>query len=117
MWNIFVINIAQVYWKTLEDTTIFHGIKEENPWTYTTVGNCAHGACERYWKSLLTLNHDISVTKRDRAFLKIQLESLWNFTPGDAQQIFFWPSENNTAREELKKNSWFSQILYLNFNF
>ena len=35
----------------------------------------------------------------------------------DAQQIFFWPSQNNTAREELKKkNSGFSQILYLNFN-
>ena len=36
----------------------------------------------------------------------------------DAQQIFFWPSENNTAREELKKKKLrFSQILYLNFNF
>ena len=30
---------------------------------YTTVGNCAHGACHRYQKSLLTLNHDISVKK------------------------------------------------------
>ena len=43
---------------------------------YTTVGNCAHGASHRYQKSLLTLNHDISVKKRDKAFLKIQLESL-----------------------------------------
>ena len=81
---------------------------------YTTVGNCAHGARDRYWKSLLTLNHDISVKKRDSAFLKIQLKSLWNSTSSDAQQIFFWLSENNTAREELKKKSRFSQILYLN---
>ena len=36
-------------------------------------------------------------------FLKKQLESLWNFTSGDAHRIFFWPSENNTAHEELKK--------------
>ena len=38
------------------------------PLDYTTVGNCAHGACDRYKKSLLTLNHDISVKKRDRVF-------------------------------------------------
>ena len=31
------------------------------------------------------------------------LESLWNSTSSDTQQIFLWPSENNTAREELKK--------------
>ena len=43
---------------------------------YTTVGNCGHGARDRYSKSLLTLNHDIAVKKRDRAFLKIQLKSL-----------------------------------------
>ena len=43
---------------------------------YTTVGNCAQGARDRYRKSLLTLNHDISVQKRDEAFLKIQLKSL-----------------------------------------
>ena len=42
----------------------------------------------------------MSVKKRDRAFLKKQLESLWNFTSSDAQQIFFWPSENNTARDK-----------------
>ena len=52
---------------------------------YTTVGNCAHGACHRYQKSLLTLNHDISVKKRDRAFLKIQFKILWNSRPSDAQ--------------------------------
>ena len=43
---------------------------------YTTVGNCAHGACHRYQKSLLTLNKDISVKKRDRAFVKKPLKSL-----------------------------------------
>ena len=41
--------------------------------------------------------------KKDRAFLKLQLKSLWNSTSSIAQQIFFWTSENNTAREELKK--------------
>ena len=37
------------------------------------------------------------------AFLKIQLKSLWNSTSSDAQEIFFWLSENNKAREELEK--------------
>ena len=50
-----------------------------------------------------TADFDISVKKRDKAFLKIHLESLWNSTSSDAQQIFFWLPENNTAREELKK--------------
>ena len=63
------------------------------------------------------MNHDISVKERDRAFLKIQLERLYNSTSSGAQQIFFCPSENNTAREELKNNSRFFQILHLNFNF
>ena len=44
--------------------------------TYATVENCEHGACERYLKSLLTLNHDISEKKRNREFKKKQLESL-----------------------------------------
>ena len=54
--------------------------------------------------------HDISVKKRDSAFLKIQLKSLWNSTSSDAQQIFFWPSVNNTALEEIKKIEDFLQF-------
>ena len=41
--------------------------------------------------------------KRDRAFVKKQLENLENSTPNDGQQIFFWTSKNNTARDELKR--------------
>ena len=37
------------------------------------------------------------------------------FTPIAAQQIFFCLSEINRAREELKKNPRFSQIIYFNF--
>ena len=47
---------------------------------YTTVGNCAHGACHRYQKSLLTLNHDISRK------LAIQLEKEERVKLGKQQQ-------------------------------